>query len=297
MSLTYRNFSRSSAPSFVSLVRPFLSRDPVRNNHALLGLEAVERDGADLMGAVVDETGTAVAVIVNHLPHTPVLIGHPLKAEPAAVLVQGLVDSVGLSVLVGKFMWMSKEDVEIFKGACPALKEDQGVTSARILVNYRISRDLPETYPSIDPGARTPRSEDMSTFRDWNLGFLKDTGVPPPPDPSAKFDRIMADQRVGRMVLYREEDVPVPIPLTMAYYYRATSPSIPRITSVYTPPAHRNCGYAYRLVTSVVRKIFMEQDVEACMLLADPGAGAWRVYEKAGFVKFSETITFRVLEV
>ncbi|KXS18795.1 hypothetical protein M427DRAFT_176181 [Gonapodya prolifera JEL478] len=150
---------------------------------------------------------------------------------------------------------------------------------------------LPPSYPARD--SRVSFLSDaghLSVLHDWHLQFIKETGVPAPPDPFAMFDKLLKDPGIRKAVLFTEDGTP----MSMAFHRKVAHPLVPRIGMVYTPPEFRNRGASTRLMSSLVREILEEDGVSATMLMADPHASAWRVYEKVGFTKCGDFSMFQI---
>ncbi|KAJ3335392.1 hypothetical protein HDU93_005639 [Gonapodya sp. JEL0774] len=292
-SLKFRHFDAQSAPDFLALARPLAVQDVIRNNQMLLGLLRIERDGVDakFMACAVEESGEAVLMLVSLTPADHLLISHPVHSEHAAVLIQGLEDNVGLSLFQGRFLTLEAGDAETLKRIWPAIGKGGEGKKLESMVGYSVSKPLPPSYPARD--SRVSFLSDaghLSVLHDWHLQFIKETGVPAPQDPFTMFDKLLKDPGIRKAVLFTEDGTP----MSMAFHRKVAHPLVPRIGMVYTPPEFRNRGASTRLMSSLVREILEEDGVSAAMLMADPHASAWRVYEKVGFTKCGDFSMFQI---
>jgi RimJ/RimL family protein N-acetyltransferase len=135
---------------------------------------------------------------------------------------------------------------------------------------------MPRQVPSAPGFPRQASPKDFRLFRAWIHAFI-DEAIPSDPVPSD--DALMTDLRSRRHWLWTLEDKPV----SMAAITRRTR-NAAFINSVYTPPEHRNKGFAAAITAIVSREIFDEGRRAACLYTDLRNPASNRCYAKLGFV-------------
>ena len=133
--------------------------------------------------------------------------------------------------------------------------------------------------PRPAPGSlREANSRDRELLIRWELDFIDDAGIGEKAGVERRIDNRL---RARGAHIWEHDGAPVSM--------LGTSPIVAgtaRIGPVYTPPDHRNCGYASSAVAAVSRKL-LGTGAELVMLytdLANPTSN--RIYASVGFVRF-----------
>lgn len=154
---------------------------------------------------------------------------------------------------------------------------------AREHVVYQVDRGGLRPVHGV-PGTAVPVTTTwLDLLAAWVVAFTAEAlgGDEPgttPDEARARVDRAIAGRGRGVLAWTTGGE-----PVAMAMYGGPTATGI-RITSVYTPPEHRNRGYASALVAATCKSL-MDWGKERCFLLADAANPASnRTYRKVGFV-------------
>jgi len=130
-------------------------------------------------------------------------------------------------------------------------------------------------YPGAPGSPRRVSAEDAPRFAEWVLAFLKEA-VPHDPLPTREqLDRRAAE---GGHWFWEVDGKPV----SMAGVIRRTD-RVAAIAPVYTPPAHRGCGYAGSVTAAVVESILAEGKDAACLYINLANRFSRRCYARIGF--------------
>ncbi len=148
------------------------------------------------------------------------------------------------------------------------------VFSEEIPQYIRALRMAPQV-PSVPGVARQLTLRDFKVFRAWTHEFIREAI---PTDPVPDDDALREDLRSGRHWLWILEDKPVSIAAISRRTRTAAS-----INSVYTPPQHRNQGFAGAVTAYVARQIFSEGRSVACLYTDLRNPASNRCYAKLGF--------------
>ena len=133
----------------------------------------------------------------------------------------------------------------------------------------------PPAYPDVPGRSRRITTDDADRFADWMIKFAKEAS---PHDHLPSEELLRSSARAGQHWFWTVDDEPV----SLAGIVRQTRDAA-AIASVYTPPPHRNQGFAGAVVSTVVDQIFAGGRKTACLYtnLANPISN--RCYEKVGF--------------
>ncbi|MGI9438052.1 MAG: GNAT family N-acetyltransferase [Geminicoccaceae bacterium] len=133
----------------------------------------------------------------------------------------------------------------------------------------------PPIYPDVPGVPRRVTADDADRFVDWIIKFVKEAS---PHDPLPSDELLRSRAGAGQHWFWTVDDEPV----SLAGIVRQTC-DVAAIASVYTPPPHRNRGFAGAVVSTVVDQIYAGGRKTACLYtnLANPISN--RCYEKIGF--------------
>jgi ribosomal protein S18 acetylase RimI-like enzyme len=132
--------------------------------------------------------------------------------------------------------------------------------------------------PHRAPGRARPATEaNADLLAAWFQGFTTDVGERTPSDPAAWTADVLAH---GTCLLWQ---TPEGTPVAMAARTPATGDST-RVTTVYTPPAHRRHGYAAAVTTAVTESALAAGCTEILLNtdVANPTSNA--LYRRLGYV-------------
>jgi GNAT superfamily N-acetyltransferase len=149
---------------------------------------------------------------------------------------------------------------------------------------YEVRRVAPPA--AIEGSARLAGSQDRDLVTAWIEGFERDTGDAGGPgrDDAARANRYIQTQRLH---LWEHDGVP-----RGCTFEQSPSAGVSRVSLVYTPPEHRNRGYASALVAHVSTGILGRG--HHCILytqLENPTSNA--VYQAIGYEPVAEIIRYR----
>ena len=264
---------------FASEVEPFLARREAENN-LLLGIAsgmaaqpdgfdesnsylAIGRRGGQIVGAAIWTTGYRV------------VLSFPEDVAFAAALGAAIV-CTGLEV--AGFLGPTGAGAPF---AGPFLASGVAVREGTPQLIYRLGR-IP-VVPDVPGSLRAATREDRETLIEWWMGFVLDTsgeGVAREVV-AARVDGHLASAESGIYVWQDGE------PVSMATA-RGRTPNGIRIGGVYTPPSHRNRGYASASVASLSRRQ-LESGRTFCFLFTDaanPTSNS--IYRRMGYEQVAE---------
>lgn len=248
-------------PDFIDLHLPSLEQDQVRHN-LIVGLLARAREQKD-KDLLLWTLGPPGACAIK-TPGRWILLGelnevqcHQLAEETVKLDYPGV---LGPDQTALQFVARARELGLRFAGAI-----NQGISALT----------QPPIRPSVSGKARKVGVDDADLFVDWGIKFVKEAS---PHDPLPSEERLRSAAGAGRYWFWTVDDKPV----SLAGIVRRTRDAA-AIASVYTPPDHRNRGFAGAVVSTVVEEIFAGGRTTACLYtnLANPISN--RCYEKIGF--------------
>ena len=258
---------------FDAAVASFLTPDPVRNTVLLTILETLRAgdgfgEAAPWFAWATEEGAT---------------VGAALRTPPYKVAL------AGMSADVTRALGVRLRDVDL-PGAFGDLDTVAAFADAagrRYRVHiHEIQHVLTKLVPPPQaPGAARPYvHQDGDLYAEWNEGFVVETGVT-----RGGLDVVAAlERRIsagGGLWLWEVDGVPVSM-------CGRTMPvcGVPRIGPVWTPPKHRNHGYAAAVTAYVCEQAFAD-GAQACTLFADAANPTSNgIYERIGFQPVAETV-------
>jgi predicted GNAT family acetyltransferase len=132
---------------------------------------------------------------------------------------------------------------------------------------------------------RPIREPDRETLIEWEIAFGTETGL----SDGAHAARTV-ERRLREEIAFVWEDGGRPVCLVG---FNPPVAGVVRIGPVYTPPEHRNRGYATSAVAAASRRL-LERGAERCMLLTDlANPTSNRIYASIGYVRFGDWEQYR----
>lgn len=139
---------------------------------------------------------------------------------------------------------------------------------------------------SVDGGLRTAMDADRDLIMTWFQGFQEDVGEPGG-DTGRNVDARLS---AGEYALWENGE-----PVSMAFASLPVA-GVSRIGAVYTPPAHRNHGYAEACVRELSRGL-LQRNVRSMLYtqLENPTSNA--IYHRIGYRAIAEALRYRFTSV
>ena len=163
--------------------------------------------------------------------------------------------------------------------------EDQQSVSPKIVMRLRVFEarqvaDLPLSQGKL----RLARMDDHPLMAQWFVAFSEETGEPADLESAKK----RAEQHIKAQRLYIwDRGAPVSIAAATRPTRNGTT-----INWVYTPPEHRNKGYATSCVLSLTKKLLSER-YAFCSLYTDlSNPASNNIYTKIGYVPVGDAFSF-----
>jgi len=274
--MSYEVRVHPSAGAFLERAEGWLLRHEDRNNLVLSlaygraalssedSSELSDRLGASLFGTI-EHTGEVVGCVIRTPPHKVLVTEMPVAAAPVlagtlAVAYRRIPAVLGPAATAEA---VAAEWVRLRGGGwAPGMEQ-------------RIHRlDEVVSPPHVDGAMRLARPDDLELGVEWGEGFARDAGV------QFATSRETVAVWIAREALHFWEVDAVPVSIAVA---QGRTPRGIRIGYVYTPPEHRQNGYASALVASLSRKM-LDGGVAFCVLytdVANPTSNA--IYRRVGY--------------
>lgn len=272
------------AVEFLRLAGALLERDEARNQLPLgiAGTLTTHPDAYEVVHFwVVRDAGEPMAAAVRTEPFNLVLGDPSSEAALDRLLEAVLADDPGVPGIVGNVPFVDR--------AADRLARASGRTPERILSEgvYGLTtvRDVARA-----PGrARAATAEDRVQILTWVRAFATEA-IPDPDEAFQRMERNL-DTRFGGEGggFWLWEDRGEPVSLSG---FSGPTPTGIRIGPVYTPPEHRQHGYATTLVADLSAWL-LEQGHRACFLytdLANPTSN--RIYVEIGYERVCDAMEF-----
>ncbi|UCF09387.1 MAG: GNAT family N-acetyltransferase [Candidatus Bipolaricaulota bacterium] len=269
--MEFRRFADAS--SFLAGVQPWLERSELENGLMLgigvrLAASAEEPLPCPYFAAVVHDSAPVLAALMTP-PHRLIVSG-PADVVPEAGAL--LIDDLREGWLPVPGVIGVKETASAFAAVwTSATNENAQITRDERL--YALSATEPVSAPP--GGMRTATPEEAPLLARW-MRALHAESMPdnPPGDPEVSAQRGTEEQRY---VVWDHDG-----PVAMAASTRPTKSNI-GVNAVYTPPEHRNRGYATALVAGLCDRL-LKAGYKRCSLYADlANPASNHVYRKIGF--------------
>lgn len=128
---------------------------------------------------------------------------------------------------------------------------------------------------------RAPRPEERETLVDWYLAFVLESHLEEAPEAARRSARM----RIERGLAFVWDAGGEPVSLAGRTVPVA---GVPRVGPVYTPPEHRNRGYASSAVAALSRRLFAEGATAVVLFtdLANPTSN--RIYRDVGYLRLAD---------
>ena len=239
-----------------------LEADEIRNSLLLsiIGRLRAQRRQGEIKTWTLGGPGICAA----QTPGYPIVLGNLSRAECHAFAeAMGKSDFPGVVGADDTALWFVERARELgveFSASIP-----QEIQALR----------MPPQAPSASGSPRQLSLEDFGLLRAWTHAFIREAV---PSDPVPSDDALMTDLRSRRHWLWVLEDRPVSMAAITRRTRRAGS-----ISSVYTPPEHRNRGFGAAITAIVAREIFDEGRGAACLYADLRNPASNRCYAKLGF--------------
>ncbi|HEV8057538.1 MAG TPA: GNAT family N-acetyltransferase [Actinomycetota bacterium] len=272
------------AEAFLRLAGPLLERDEARNQLPLgiAGTLTTHPDAYDVVHFwVVRDAKEPVAAAVRTEPFNLVLGDPSSEAALDRLLEAVLVDDPGIPGIVG--------NVPFVQPAAERLVAASGRTAERILSQGVYGLTAVRDVARAPGGARAATAEDRAQILAWVRAFATEAL----PDPDEAFERLERNLESrfggegGGFWLWEDRGEPVSLS-----GFSGPTPTGIRIGPVYTPPEHRQHGYATTLVADLSAWL-LEQGHGACFLytdLANPTSN--RIYVEIGYERVCDAMEF-----
>jgi predicted GNAT family acetyltransferase len=272
------------AEAFLRLAGPLLERDEARNQLPLgiAGTLTTHPDAYDVVHFwVVRDAQEPVAAAVRTEPFNLVLGDPSSEAALDRLLEAVLVDDPAIPGIVG--------NVPFVQPAAERLVSASGRTAERILSQGVYGLTAVRDVARAPGGTRAATAEDRAQILAWVRAFATEAL----PDPDAAFDRLERNLESrfggegGGFWLWEDRGEPVSLS-----GFSGPTPSGIRIGPVYTPPEHRQHGYATTLVADLSAWL-LDQGHRACFLytdLANPTSN--RIYVEIGYERVCDAMEF-----
>ncbi|HTD47121.1 MAG TPA: GNAT family N-acetyltransferase [bacterium] len=275
-----------SPQAFLGRAEAFLLADEACHN-LLLGVPAIlmargAKPAPPPYFAVVVDAGEVVAAAMMTPPHQLVL-SRTERPRALGLIAQDLLTAKMMPPGVHGPVPVS----EPFAGVWQTLtgQRCEQIRDSRI---YRLGRVSP---PAGAPGRLRPAAEaDRSMLISWVQAFFAEAfgGHAPPANPEELVDRRLGGSTEG-LYLWDDEG-----PRALAGYTGPTPHGI-RVGPVYTPPGHRNRGYASACVAAL-SQLLLDRGYGFCFLytdLANPTSN--RIYRQIGYEPVCDVVEYRFL--
>ncbi len=263
--------NHSIASEFLETTKHLLLADEVENNLFISVLNSLvenpnENASEVYMASLSDNNGEVIGAAMHTPPHN--LIVTRLDDEAIALVVR---DSVHRSVALPGVIGRTECALAFAKAWCAV----QGceVIPRLGMKMYKLDKVIPLPEPPLGH-LRAFTDDEIGLATSWAKKFVDEAMPDYPEDPEKMTSRAVEE---GRLFLFEDDG-----PLSMAAYVGKTLHGV-RLSLVYTPPEHRNKGYASACVAAVSQKALDESN-RFCFLFADllnPTSNG--IYQKIGY--------------
>ena len=219
--------------------------------------------------ATVEDDGRLLAAAVMTPPHRLILHAESGDPEPLRLLAHALVADGWHVPGVGGIKPTSRAFAEVWSTVTG--QPHRVGMNERV---YELRRVIPPE-PSIPGALRVATEDDLPLMSDWVWGFIQDAGLEGTTDGA----REIAELRIADRDLFIWDDGG---PVSTVTKTRHSTHGIV-VSLVYTPPAHRNHGYASAAVAALSQQL-LDAGWEFCSLftdLANPTSNS--IYQRIGY--------------
>ena len=275
--------THNDARELISLSGAYLEQNESENNLPI-GLayrlaEAPYYYGPELpLLLSILEQGKVVGVVLMTPPHRIILSRISTEVQTAIIHLIRHLGEIGVQIpgVVGPV-----SEAQAFADCW--LRDLHGV-SFRIAMRTRVFEARKVADVPLSPGKfRLARMDDHLRMAPWFVAFSEEIGEPADLDSVKK--RAEQHIRAGQLYIWDDDE-----PVSIAAAARPTRNGI-TVNRVYTPPEHRNKGYATSCVWSLTRKMLTDR-YSFCSLYTDlvnPTSNS--IYAKIGYVPIGDALT------
>jgi uncharacterized protein len=262
-----------TADSFLAHAQGVLEQHEAANN-LMIGIavrlyESPERIKTPPYLATVEDDGRLLASALMTSPHRLILHAESGDTEPLRLLAHALVIEGYHVPGVGGLKPASKAFAEVWS-AVTGQPHRAGMHECV----YELRRVIPPE-PAIPGVLRVATEDDLPLMSEWVWGFIQDAGL----DGTAEDALEIAELRIGDRDLFIWDDGGQ---VSMVTKTRHSAHGIV-VSLVYTPPVHRNRGYASAAVAALSGQL-LDVGWEFCALftdLANPTSNS--IYQRIGY--------------
>ena len=262
-----------TAAAFLARAQSTLEQREAANN-LMVGIavrlhEYPERIKTPPWLATVEDGERLVAAAVMTPPHRLILHAEGDDPEPLQLLAHTLVADGWRVPGVGGLKDTSRAFAEIWSAVTG--RPHRAGMNERI---YELRRVIPPE-PPVPGRLRVATEDDTALMSDWVWGFIQDAGL----DGTVEGAREIAELRIADRDLFIWDNGG---PVSTVTKTRHSTHGIV-ISLVYTPPAHRNRGYASAAVAALSQQL-LDAGWEFCSLftdLANPTSNS--IYQRIGY--------------
>ena len=260
-----RSVHRFTEPkAFLTRAQSFLRAEEAENV-LMLGICGSAHFDDSCYLATVEEDQAVVACALRTPPHSALLTRADRRA--LRMLAADLADKY--------------EDLPAVAGPEPAVGVFATLWSARTgaaagpAMRMRVFEARRVVQPPTAAGRlRAATEADLPILAPWMAAFVEETGLDDPSDPGD-----VARERIREGSLFIWDDAR---PVSMAAWAGRTGRMV-RINYVYTPPEHRECGYASACVASLTQQL-LDEGVALCCLYTDlTNPTSNKIYQAIGY--------------
>jgi predicted GNAT family acetyltransferase len=260
---------------YAAAAEPFLKADPCARNVLLTIIQNVRGAAPSTYSGPpsfwwITDSETVVGAVSWTPPYN--LLVSSLPAEAAPDLARAAVTRAAALGLRPLGVVGPAESARVVAAAWTEITDDRIERDRTILLNVLGSLvDVP-----VPPGARRPgRPADVSAIAEWLQVFSAEIEHAVPANAHLMADRMVQSGQVDLWIA--DGDI-----VSMVGYRDAAG--VLRVGPVYTPPEHRNHGYARRLTYEVTAEALQRPGIDRAMLFTDadnPVSNS--IYRQAGY--------------
>lgn len=262
-----------TADAFLGHVQSVLEQNEAANN-LMIGIAVRLRDFPDRIKtppylATVEDGDRLLAAAVMTPPHRVILYAEGDDPEAFRLLAHDLSAGGWHVPGVGGIKPTSRAFAEVWSAVTG--QPHRAGLNERV---YELRRVAPPE-PLVPGRLRVATEEDIPLIRDWVWGFIQDAKL----EGTIEGAHEIAEMRIADRDLFIWEDGG---PVSMVTKTRHSTHGIV-VSLVYTPPAHRNRGYASAAVAAFSQQL-LDAGWEFCALftdLANPTSNS--IYQKIGY--------------
>ena len=264
--------SQDVTSKFLELHLTALEANAARHNRLLAALTGWGNKQED--GFLAWTLGEAGQCAIRTSERGPIIIGDADEQQCRELAEQTL--TLDYRVVEGPdrtATWFCRRAVEL------------GATFADPIVRRILALSEWPIYPRAPGHARLAVLEDVEIFVAGMMEFAREAT---PDDPPPQRKAMECELREGRALFWMRDEEPV----AMAAIVRRTRHAA-TISLVYTPPRHRNRGYAGAVTAALVERIYAEGRLIACLYTDLRNPISNHCYARIGFRPVCDAIFYK----